>query len=82
MQRRVSKGQMSLDIALSPIKKVSSYSLVSDEHIKIRLGQGSLYGFSFMLATGNGYHITILLLAICLKSSSLMAISLSSTSLF
>ena len=48
-------------IALSPIKKVSSYFLISDEHIKIRLGQGSLYGFSFMLATGNGYDITILL---------------------
>src|SRR5262245_66032711 len=48
-------------IALSPIKKVSSYSLVSDEHIKIWLGQSSLYRFSFMLATGNGYHITILL---------------------
>ena len=48
-------------IALSPIKKVSSYSLVSDEHIKIRLGQGSLYSFSFMLATSNGYYITILL---------------------
>src|SRR2546429_6889056 len=49
-------------IALSPIKKVSSYSLISDEHIKIRLGQSSLYSFSFMLATGNGYHITIVLM--------------------
>src|SRR5262245_10294536 len=49
-------------IALSPIKKVSSYSLVSDKHIKIRLGQSSLYGFPFMLTAGNGYHITILLL--------------------
>src|SRR5215470_18407359 len=48
-------------IALSPLKKVSRYSLVSDEHIKIRLDQGSLYRFSFMLATGNGYDITVVL---------------------
>jgi hypothetical protein len=49
-------------IALSPIKKVSSYSLVSDKHIKIGLGQGSLYGLPFMLTASNGYHITVLLL--------------------
>src|SRR5689334_22840804 len=49
-------------MALSPIKKVSRYPLISDEHIKIRFGQGSLYRFSFMLTAGNGYHITIMLL--------------------
>ena len=54
-------GLCEYDIALSPIKKVSSYPLISDEHIKIGLGQSSLYSFSFMLATSNGYDITILL---------------------
>src|SRR4029434_10746133 len=48
-------------IALSPIKKVSSYSLVSDKHIKIRLGQGSLYGFPFFLNPGNSHHINVFL---------------------
>src|SRR5262245_24957778 len=48
-------------ITLSPIKQVSSYFLVRDQHIKIGMSQGSLYGFSFMLAAGNSYHITVLL---------------------
>jgi len=48
-------------LALSPLKKVSSYFFVSDEHIKIGIGQSCLYSFSFMLATSNGYDITILL---------------------
>src|SRR5262245_10965626 len=49
-------------IALSPIQKVSSYFLVSDEHIKVRLDQSSFYGLFFIFTTSDGDHITVLLL--------------------